>query len=125
MMRQTLTESVIADASEVEHSLYVDSQMEGTDGATTSNTSNKNIQGNYTLPCEGVKKCAGPDCSYVVSNRQKVSRCVQHKGSHSLISTGPCPALMSYIWPVSDDGRRWIGVVPGMQHNHHTSCLAK
>lgn len=69
-------------------------------------------------PCEGVKKCVGPDCSYVVSNRQKVNSCVQHKESHSLVSTGPCPAHMVYIWPVSDDGQRWIGVVPGTEHNH-------
>ena len=69
-------------------------------------------------PCEGVKKCDGPNCSFVVSNRQKVNRCVQQKDSHSLVSTGPCPAHMVYIWPVSDDGRRWIGVVPGTEHNH-------
>ena len=69
-------------------------------------------------PCEGVKKCTGPDCSYVVSNRQKVNRCVHHRDSHSLVSTGLCPAHMVYIWPSLDNGRRWIGVVPGTQHNH-------
>ena len=69
-------------------------------------------------PCEGVKKCTGPACSYVVSNRQKVNRCVHHRDSHSLVSTGLCPAHMVYIWPSLDDERRWIGVVPGTQHIH-------
>ena len=25
---------------------------------------------------------------------------------------------MVYIWLCSDDGRRWVGIVPGTQHNH-------
>ena len=29
-------------------------------------------------PCEGVKTCAGPDCEYVVSKRQKINRCLRH-----------------------------------------------
>ena len=69
-------------------------------------------------PCEGVKKCTGPDCSYVVSNRQKVNRCVHQNDSFSLVSTVACPAHMVYIWPSCDDERRWIGVVPGTKHNH-------
>ena len=49
-MTQTPTESVIADAGEVAHGLHIDPEMEQNDGATTSNTSNKNVHGNYTLP---------------------------------------------------------------------------
>ena len=26
---------------------------------------------------------------------------------------------MVYIWPCNDDGRRWVGVVPGTGHNHN------
>ena len=29
-------------------------------------------------PCEGVKTCAGADCEYVVSKRQKINRCLRH-----------------------------------------------
>ena len=54
---------------------------------------------------------------------------MHHKDSFSLVSTGACPAHMVYIWPSCDDGRQWIGVVPGTQHNHsnqhHISCRAK
>lgn len=69
-------------------------------------------------PCEGVKKCSGPNCNYVVSNRQKVNRCAQHKKQNPLKCTGFCMAQMLYIWPANDDGRRWIGVVHGTKHNH-------
>ena len=36
--------------------------------------------------------------------------------------TGPCPAQILYAWPTNDDGRRWIGIVPGpdLKHNHRT-----
>ena len=50
MMKQTPPESVIADTAEVEQGLNIDPEMERNDGATTSNTSNKNVHGNYTLP---------------------------------------------------------------------------
>lgn len=70
-------------------------------------------------PCEGVKTCAGPNCEYVVSNRQKVNRCVHHRENYSLISSGPCIAHMVYMWPCIDDGRRCVGVVPGTRHNHN------
>ena len=49
MMTQTPAESVIADAGEVEHGLHIDPEMERNDVATTSNTSNQNVLGNYTL----------------------------------------------------------------------------
>ena len=70
-------------------------------------------------PCEGVKKCSGSlTCNYVVSNKQKVNRCTDHSANSPLVSTGACPAHMVYIWPCQDDGRRWVGVVPGTDHNH-------
>ncbi|PFX32199.1 ATP-dependent DNA helicase RecQ [Stylophora pistillata] len=69
-------------------------------------------------PCEGVKTCAAPECEYVVSNRQKINRCVNHRENCSLISSGPCTSHMVYMWPCIDDGRRWVGVVPGTRHNH-------
>ena len=50
MMKQTPPESVIAHAAEVEQGLNIDPEMERNDGATSSNTSNKNVHGNYTLP---------------------------------------------------------------------------
>ena len=51
MMRQKPTETVIADAGEVEH-LYVTPEMEQSEGSPPSNTTNKNDHGNYTLPEE-------------------------------------------------------------------------
>ena len=104
------------------HFIWEDNQLSKRGTQTTKHSIN--TDGVDTLlnvrrgPCEGVKKCAGPDCNYAVSNRQKVNRCIHHKGNFSLVSTGPCPAHMVYIWPCSDDGRRWVGIVPGTQHNH-------
>lgn len=51
MMRQKPTETVIADAGEVEH-LYITPEMEQSEGSPQSNTTNKNDHGNYTLPEE-------------------------------------------------------------------------
>ena len=69
-------------------------------------------------PCEGVKICEHGECNYTVSNRQKRNKCQDHGDTHKLKSSGPCPAQLIYIWPTSDDGRRWIGIVPGLKHNH-------
>lgn len=69
-------------------------------------------------PCEGIKVCSFPDCSYAVSNRQKQNKCKAHATTHKLKMTGPCPAHIVYAWPTNDDGRRWMGIVPGTKHNH-------
>ena len=69
-------------------------------------------------PCEGVKVCEQDGCGYTVSKRQKKNKCQHHGDTHKLKSTGSCPAQLIYIWPSNDDGRRWIGVVPGLKHNH-------
>ena len=69
-------------------------------------------------PCEGVKRCSGDQCCYIVSNRQKINRCSKHKQSCPLVSTGNCNAQMIYVWPEIDNGKRWVGLVPGTQHNH-------
>ena len=69
-------------------------------------------------PCEGVKMCEHDGCGYTVSNRQKKNKCQDHEETDKLKNTGPCPAQLIYIYPKYDDGRRWIGIVPGLKHNH-------
>ena len=68
--------------------------------------------------CEGVKVCSSEGCQYTVSNRQRRNKCRDHSSSHALKQTGNCPAQIIYLWPVVDDGRRWIGCLPGTTHNH-------
>lgn len=104
------------------HFMWDDNQL------TKRHTSNKVCQmvinGENTevnlrrAPCEGVKVCEHDDCNYTVSNRQKKNKCQDHGETHKLKSSGPCPAQLIYIWPSKDDGRRWIGIVPGLKHNH-------
>ncbi len=67
--------------------------------------------------CEGVKVCSGGDCSgYVVTNRQKVNRCPRHADNKVLNLTGKCPTQFVYIWPVEDDGKRWVGTIGDRNH---------
>ena len=68
--------------------------------------------------CEGVKKCGLESCTYAVSNRQRLNKCRDHRSSHPLQPTGSCPAQIVYVWPVIDDGRRWVGCLSGTAHNH-------
>ena len=68
--------------------------------------------------CEGAKICSFDDCTNTVSNRQRLNKCKHHASNHSLKATGKCPAQIFYVWPVVDDGRRWIGCLPGATHNH-------
>ena len=110
-------------ASTRPHFIWDDNQLSIRSSQTTKHDiiiEGKNTSLNVRRgPCEGVKTCAGPDCDYVVCNRQKINRCVRHRENYSLLSSGACTAHMVYIWPCNDDGRRWVGVVPGTGHNHN------
>ena len=73
--------------------------------------------------CSGVKKCAGDECEYTVSKKQKINRCLHHPTS-ALIPTGPCSCHMVYVYPEEPhrDGRRWFMVLNSQSslqmHNH-------
>ena len=106
------------------HFMWTDNQL--SKRHTTTKKCQIKIEGTNTditvkrAPCEGIKVCSYPDCSYAVSNRQKNNKCKSHAKTHKLQMTGPCPAQILYAWPTNDDGRRWMGIVPGpdLKHNH-------
>ena len=106
------------------HFMWADNQL--SKRHTTTKRCQINIEGNNTditlrrAPCEGIKVCSFPDCTYAVSNRQRKNKCKSHSKTHKLKTTGPCPAQLIYAWPTNDDGRRWMGIVPGpdLKHNH-------
>ena len=104
------------------HFMWDDNQL--TKRHTNSQVCQMLIDGKNTevtvrrAPCEGVKTCNQDGCNYTVSNRQKKNKCPEHEGTHGLKSSGPCPAHLIYMWPTNDDGRRWVGIVPGLNHNH-------
>ena len=106
------------------HFMWADNQL--SKRHTTTKKCQMKIEGKNTditlkrAPCEGIKVCSYPDCSYAVSNRQKKNKCKSHFKTHTLQMTGPCPAHILYAWPTNDDGRRWMGIVsgPDLKHNH-------
>ena len=106
------------------HFMWDDNQL--SKRHTTTKKCQIRIEGKNTeitlrrAPCEGIKVCSFPDCTYAVSNRQKQNRCKSHAKTHKLKMTGPCPAQIMYAWPTNDDGRRWMGIVPDpdLKHNH-------
>ena len=59
--------------------------------------------------CAGVKMCAGDNCDYTVSNKQRINRCKTHP-KLALSYTGPCGCHLVYIYPKQPeiDGRRWF-----------------
>jgi len=72
--------------------------------------------------CSGVKTCAGDQCTYTVSNKQKVNRCKDHETS-SLVSSGRCGCHIVYVYPedIQGDNRRWFMLLNSQNtemHNH-------
>ncbi|XP_068726506.1 uncharacterized protein [Montipora capricornis] len=106
------------------HFMWDDNQL--SKRHTTTKKCQIKIEGKNTditlkrAPCEGIKVCSFPDCTYAVSNRQKQNKCKTHAKTHKLKMTGPCPAQIVYAWPTNDDGRWWMGIVPSpdLKHNH-------
>ena len=69
--------------------------------------------------CGGFKVCTFEGCTYTVSNRQRLSKCREHAKKHPLkAAQRVIVPLKSSVWPVIDDGRSWIGLLPGTTHNH-------
>ena len=68
--------------------------------------------------CSGVKVCAGEQCTYTVSTKQRMNRCKNHAKA-ALLSTGPCNCYIAYVYPRNplEDGRRWFVVLNADQTN--------
>eukprot|EP00112_Aurelia_sp_Birch-Aquarium-sp1_P014358 Seg3094.1 transcript_id=Seg3094.1/GoldUCD/mRNA.D3Y31 product="ATP-dependent DNA helicase RecQ" protein_id=Seg3094.1/GoldUCD/D3Y31 len=81
-------------------------------------------------PCEGVKQCGSPECTYVVSKRQQINRCKAHADA-PLVPSGQCPVKFVYIYPenFTHDTRRWLGVISAQtgkaEHNHSKPAACK
>ena len=80
-------------------------------------------------PCEGVKTCVGSDRECVVSNRQKINRCIRHREIYSLLLSGPCIAHMVYnglAMTMESDGLVFYLELDTITKNQlHTACQAK
>ena len=105
------------------HFMWTDNQQSKRHTSTKKCQIKEGTNTDITLkraPCEGIKVCSYPDCSYAVSSRRKNNKCKSHAKTHKLEMTGPCPAQILYAWTTNDDGRRWMGIVPGpdLKHNH-------
>ncbi len=61
--------------------------------------------------------CRGRVWLYSISQTES-KYMLHHRDTHKLKNSGPCPAQLIYIWPTNDDGHRWIGIKPGLKHNH-------
>jgi len=71
--------------------------------------------------CSGIKMCAGDQCTYTISNKQKINRCKDHP-TLSLMSSGPCCCHIVYPEDYQADGRHWFMVLnsqsDSQMHNH-------
>ena len=110
------------------HFLYNDIQL-SKGPANKPTTKEWNIDGTLTRvvinksPCEGVQKCSGPNCTYVVSRRQQLNRCRAHPNV-SLEQSEKCHVMFIYIHPqdFGQDARRWLAVItssPGKENHCH------
>ena len=88
------------------------------DGVATSLMANRSY-------CSGVKVCAGEQCTYSVSTKQRVNRCPERGHEKmALLPTGPCTCYITYVYPenAQEDGRRWFVAINAEKkdeiHNH-------
>ena len=88
------------------------------DGVATSLMANRSY-------CSGVKVCAGEQCTYSVSTKQRVNHCPEHGHEKmALLPTGPCTCYITYVYPenAQEDGRRWFVAINAEKkdeiHNH-------
>lgn len=69
---------------------------------------------NFIIDHKSFILCAGDQCEYTVSNKQKINWCTHHPIS-TLISTGPCNCHIMYVYPHKD--KRWWFMVLNSQNN--------